>query len=50
RQHSNTHRFGGEDALELLEGLLTLDPSMRLTAREALECRYFQARPPPTKP
>lgn len=37
-----------DDTLELLEGLLKLDPGARLSARHALAHRYFaSAKPPP---
>eukprot|EP00903_Cladosiphon_okamuranus_P006726 g6563.t1 len=40
----------GEAALNLLEGLLALDPKRRVTARQALKHRYFQMKPLPSVP
>jgi hypothetical protein len=40
----------GEEGLALLNGLLTYDPSRRLTARQALAHPYFQAKPHPKQP
>lgn len=42
-------RFG-DAALNLLEGLLALDPKRRVTARQALQHRYFQMKPLPSVP
>ena len=39
-----------DDALDLLDRLLTFDPVKRLTAREALEHYYFKSAPHPTDP
>ena len=36
------------DAISLLRSLLTLDPNMRFTARQALDHPYFSNNPPPT--
>lgn len=36
------------DAIELLAGLLTLNPAKRMTAQEALNHRYFRNPPAPT--
>lgn len=43
-------RYGSDEVLELLAGLLALDPKSRLTAKEALAHRYFQTKPLPTEP
>eukprot|EP00752_Nemacystus_decipiens_P009556 g8536.t1 len=40
----------GDAALNLLEGLLALDPKRRVTARKALKHRYFQMKPLPSVP
>eukprot|EP00891_Asterochloris_glomerata_P008776 jgi/Astpho2/8776/fgenesh1_pm.00128_%23_15_t len=40
----------GKAGLELLNGLLTYDPSKRLTARRALRHRWFQEAPLPVQP
>ncbi len=37
-----------KDAISLLRSLLTLDPNMRFTARQALDHPYFTNNPPPT--
>jgi len=37
-----------KDAISLLRSLLTLDPNMRFTARQALDHPYFTTNPPPT--
>ncbi|OEU15398.1 cell division protein kinase [Fragilariopsis cylindrus CCMP1102] len=37
-----------KDAISLLRSLLTLDPNMRFTARQALDHPYFTSDPPPT--
>ncbi|KAH3915824.1 hypothetical protein HBI56_041430 [Parastagonospora nodorum] len=39
----------GEDGVEFLRALLTMDPNKRLTARQALEHRYWSTTPRPTK-
>ena len=39
----------GEDGIDLLKGLLTMDPQKRLTARKALEHKYWTNLPRPTK-
>ncbi|KAL7665466.1 [RNA-polymerase]-subunit kinase [[Candida] zeylanoides] len=39
-----------EEALDLLCGLVALNPQKRMTAAEALQHRYFVESPPPTKP
>lgn len=39
-----------EDALDLLERMLTFDPNKRITARQALQHEYFKAAPRPTEP
>lgn len=36
--------------LELLHGMMRLDPNKRVTARRALESKWFQEEPMPTKP
>lgn len=36
--------------IELLMGMLRLDPRRRLSAKEALESEWFKEYPPPTKP
>ncbi|KAH7072848.1 kinase-like domain-containing protein [Paraphoma chrysanthemicola] len=38
----------GEDGIDLLKGLLTMDPKQRLSARAALEHRYWTINPKPT--
>ena len=39
-----------DDALDLLESLLTFNPAKRPTAKEALEHYYFKSAPLPTDP
>lgn len=39
----------GEDGVDLLRGMVTLDPKKRLTAKQALEHRYWTAMPRPTQ-
>lgn len=39
-----------DDALKLLQGLLTLDPMKRLTAKGALQHRFFTEGAPPARP
>lgn len=39
----------GEDGLDLLRGMLIMDPQKRLTARQALEHKYWTNQPRPTK-
>ncbi|ORY16210.1 serine/threonine-protein kinase crk1 [Clohesyomyces aquaticus] len=39
----------GEDGIDLIRGMLTLDPRKRLSAREVLEHRYWTNAPRPTK-
>lgn len=39
----------GEDGIDLLRGLLTMDPQRRLTALKALEHKYWTNMPRPTK-
>jgi cyclin-dependent kinase 7 len=39
----------GEDGVDLIRGLLTLDPNKRLSAKQALEHRYWTNMPRPTK-
>mmetsp|Transcript_6691 Transcript_6691/g.7290 ORF Transcript_6691/g.7290 Transcript_6691/m.7290 type:complete len:377 (-) Transcript_6691:100-1230(-) len=39
-----------DDALKLIEGLITLDPNKRLTAMQALDADYFWTDPRPCKP
>lgn len=40
----------GDAPLDLLVGLLALDPKRRVTARQALKHRYFQMKPLPSVP
>lgn len=40
----------GEVALDLLSGLLALDPKRRFTAREAMQHRFFETKPLPSIP
>ncbi|CAG8519762.1 2110_t:CDS:2 [Acaulospora morrowiae] len=40
----------GNDAIDLLEKLLTYDPNKRITTREALNHPYFRNKPRPTPP
>jgi cyclin-dependent kinase 7 len=44
-------RFGvlGEDGIDLLKGMCTLDPKKRLTATQVLQHRYWNAAPKPTE-
>lgn len=42
--------FVDSNGYELLQGMLTLDPSQRLTARQALEHVYFKEGVPPKRP
>jgi len=37
-------------ALDLLERMLTLDPSQRISAKDALDAEYFWTDPPPANP
>jgi cyclin-dependent kinase 7 len=39
----------GDDGIDLLKGLLTMDPKQRLSARDTLEHRYWTAGPRPTR-
>jgi len=39
----------GDDGIDLLRGLLTMDPQKRLTAARALQHRYWTSMPRPTK-
>ncbi|KAH8731302.1 kinase-like domain-containing protein [Phaeosphaeriaceae sp. PMI808] len=39
----------GEDGVELIRGMLAMDPKKRLSARQALEHRYWTNMPRPTK-
>ncbi|KAL6709700.1 TFIIH complex serine/threonine-protein kinase subunit kin28 [Coniothyrium glycines] len=39
----------GDDGIDFLRGLLTMDPKKRLTARQALEHKYWTNLPRPTK-
>ncbi|KAF2185002.1 Pkinase-domain-containing protein [Zopfia rhizophila CBS 207.26] len=39
----------GEDGIDLVRGMLTLDPRKRLSARQVLEHRYWTNAPRPTK-
>jgi cyclin-dependent kinase 7 len=39
----------GEDGLDLLRGLVTMDPNKRLSARGALDHRYWTNKPRPTR-
>ncbi len=39
-----------DDALDLLDRMLTFNPAKRITAKEALEHYYFKSMPHPTEP
>ncbi|KAF1920098.1 serine/threonine-protein kinase-like protein [Ampelomyces quisqualis] len=39
----------GEDGIDLIRNIMVLDPSKRLTARQALEHRYWTSMPRPTR-
>jgi len=39
-----------DDALDLLDRMLTFNPVKRITAKEALEHFYFKTSPRPTEP
>jgi cyclin-dependent kinase 7 len=39
----------GDDGIDLLRGMLAMDPSKRLTARQALQHRFWTNAPRPTK-
>ena len=39
----------GEDGLDLVRGMMTMDPQRRLTARQALQHKYWTNLPRPTK-
>jgi cyclin-dependent kinase 7 len=39
----------GEDGIDLIRGMLAMDPKKRLTAKQALEHRYWTNMPRPTK-
>ena len=41
-------RFNSKEAFELLRQLFAYDPDSRLTAKEALQHRWFQEEPKPT--
>ena len=41
-------RFNSKEAFELLHQLFAYDPDSRLTAKEALQHRWFQEEPKPT--
>ncbi|CAN0050344.1 unnamed protein product, partial [Hapterophycus canaliculatus] len=40
----------GDAALDMLTGLLALDPRRRLTAKQTLKHRYFRNKPLPSVP
>eukprot|EP00347_Sterkiella_histriomuscorum_P012577 403368034 len=51
RQYFRDHQLGGEPQfLDMIEKLLSLDPSKRMTARQALKHPFFQQLPLPCKP
>lgn len=39
----------GEEGIDLLKGMLTMDPNKRLSSEEVLRHRYWQVAPKPTK-
>ena len=39
----------GDDGIDLVRGMLTMDPKKRLNARQVLEHRYWTNKPAPTK-
>ena len=47
---SRVLRRFGDVVLDLLMGLLALDPNKRLTAEQALNHRYFKVKPLPSVP
>ncbi|XP_057430682.1 cyclin-dependent kinase C-2-like [Lotus japonicus] len=50
RRLREVFRHFDRHALELLEKMLTLDPSQRITAKDALDAEYFWADPLPCDP
>ncbi|KAF9598234.1 hypothetical protein IFM89_026010 [Coptis chinensis] len=50
RRVRETYKHFDRHALELLERMLTLDPSQRISAKDALDAEYFWTDPLPCDP